>query len=152
MKKYLIFAIALVAGVLVCTSCKKDKKNEVEEPELKGTIYHYHGFSSTRDYSCEHDIYIAMEDNHKMTMKWVDIKLSKDAAPVTFYLYDGGWDEDGEGGFYIGCDATPQLPNGKVPADWESVDISGHCDATICDFDYHINGVTGAIFTGEIVK
>ena len=45
MKKYLIFAIALVAGVLVCTSCKKDK-NDPKEPELKGTIYHYHGISS----------------------------------------------------------------------------------------------------------
>lgn len=42
MKKYLIFAIALVAGVLVCTSCKKDKKNDPNNPDdiqLVGTMW-----------------------------------------------------------------------------------------------------------------
>lgn len=151
MKKYLIFAIALVAGVLVCTSCKKDK-NGADEPELKGTIYHYHGISSMAEYEYEHDIYIAMEDNHNMTMKWVDVKPSKDAEPVTFYLYNGRWEEDGGGGFYIGCDATPQLPNGKPYDAWQSFDVSGGCDATSCSFDYHVNGATMAIFDGQIVK
>lgn len=151
MKKTLFLAVALIASVLACTSCKKDK-NEAEEPALKGTVYHYHGTSSTREYNCEHDLYIAMEDNHNMTMKWVNVKPAADAAPVTLYLYNGRWDGDETNGFHIGCDGTPQLPNGKPYDAWQSFDVSGGCDATSCSFDYHINGSTMGIFDGQIVK
>ncbi len=148
MRKVLFLALALVASALVFTSCEKGN-----EPALQGKVYHYKGQSSVRNGdNYEHEVYLAMEDNGKLTIKLVGVKASADAEPVNLYLYDGGWDSDGEGGFYFGCDATPQLPNGKVPKDWETVDISGHCDETICDFDYHINGVTGAIFVGERVN
>ena len=149
MKKILFFAIALVAGVLACTSCKKDKD---KEPELKGTVYHYKGTSSTWEFSYEHDIYIAMEDNNKMTMKWENVKTSENAEPVTLYLYNGQWESNGADGFYIYCDALPQLPNGKPFDQWESFDVSGWCDAATCSFDYHIDGATMGIFDGVIVK
>ena len=55
MKKSLFLAFALVVGVLACTSCKKDK-NGADEPELKGTIYHYQGTSSMEEFSYEHDL------------------------------------------------------------------------------------------------
>ena len=151
MKKILFLAFALVVGVLACTSCKKDK-NDPDEPELKGKVYHYRGTSATREFSYEHDLYIAMEDNHNMTMKWVGVKVSKDAEPVNLYLYNGRWEGSEEEGFYIGCEGTPQLPNGKPFDTWEEFDVSGGCDATSCSFDYHINGSTMGIFDGERVE
>ena len=87
-----------------------------------------------------------------MTMKWVGVKTSEDAEPVTLYLYDGIWEDEGEGAYHIHCEALPQLPNGKPFEEWESFDIDGWCDATSCDFDYHINCTTGAIFVGKIVN
>lgn len=151
MKKYLIFAIALVAGVLACTSCKKDK-NGAEEPELKGTIYHYHGTSSMEEFSYEHDLYLGLEDNGNMTMKWEGVKASKDAEPVNLYMYNGQWESDGGTGFHFGFDGKPQLPNGKPFDQWDSFDVDGWGDATECSFDYHVNGATMAIFDGQIVK
>ncbi len=144
MKKSLFFAIALVASVLAFTSCEKN------EPELKGTVYHYRGISWA-DFQYEHDVYIGLEDNYKMTMKWVGVKTSADAEPVTLYLYDGIWEGDDEG-YHIHCDALPQLPDGKPFDKWESFDIDGWCDATSCSFDYHIDGSTMGIFDGEIVN
>lgn len=152
MKKILFFAVALAAGALAFTSCD-NKDNNGAEPALIGKVYHYRGTSDVRSgLSYEHDVFVALQDNGKMTMKWVGVKPSEDAEPVTFYLYNGEWEADGGGGYYIHCDGTPQLPNGKPFSQWESFDIDGGCDETNCDFDYHINGVTGAIFTGEIVK
>ena len=150
MKKYLFIAIALVASVLVCTSCKKDK-NDPDEPELKGKVYHYHGISYT-DIEFEHDVYIAMEDNNNMTMKWVGVKVTEDAEPVNLYLYNGRWEGNEEEGFHIHCDGTPQLPNGKPFDTWEEFDVDGGCDADECSFDYHINGSTMGIFYGERVE
>lgn len=147
MRKFLFFAFALVAGALAFTSCEKGN-----EPELKGTVYHYRGTSWVgEDNPYEHDVYIALEDNQKMTMKWVGVKTSADAEPVTLYLYDGIWEGDDEG-YHIHCDALPQLPDGKPFDKWESFDIDGWCDATSCSFDYHIDGSTMGIFDGEIVK
>ena len=149
MKKILFLALVLVAGIAAFTSCKKDKN----EPELKGTVYHYRGTSDFwSGLSFEHDVYVAMEDNHKMTMKWENVKTSEDAEPVTLYLYNGKWESDGGGGFYIHCDGKPQLPNGNPVDQWESFDVDGGCDETSCSFDYHVNGVTGAIFDGQRVK
>ena len=145
MKKSLFFALALVAGVLAFTSCEKN------EPELKGTVYHYRGISWA-DFEYEHDVYIALEDNHKMTMKWVGVKTSEDAEPVNLYLYDGIWEDNATEGYHIHCDALPQLPDGKPFDKWESFDIDGWCDATSCSFDYHIDGSTMGIFDGEIVN
>jgi len=150
MKKYLFFAFALACCALAFTSCKKDK-NEPEEPELKGTVYHYYGTSSTRDFYYEHDLYIALEDNHNMTMKWVGVKATEDAEPVTLYMYNGQWEGD-EGGYHINCEGKPQLPNGKPFDQWESFDVDGGCDTIGCSFDYHINGATMAIFDGVIVE
>ena len=145
MKKLFIFAFACVASVLAFTSCEKN------EPELKGTVYHYRGISWA-DFEYEHDVYIALEDNHKMTMKWVGVKTSEDAEPVNLYLYDGIWEGNATEGYHIHCDALPQLPDGKPFDKWESFDIDGWCDATSCSFDYHINGSTMGIFDGEIVN
>ena len=148
MKKILFFALALVAGALAFTSCEKNGN----EPELKGTVYHYRGTSYAGDLSYEHDVYIAMEDNHKLTMKWEGVKTSEKAEPVTLYLYNGEWEGNDSDGFHIHCDALPQLPNGKPFDQWESFDVAGRCTATMCSFDYHINGSTMGIFDGEIVK
>ena len=147
MKKILFFALALVAGVLAFTSCNPN------EPELVGTVYHYKGVSDVRNGSAyEHEVYIALDDkSHKMTMKWVGVKASDDAEPVTLYLYNGSYEKE-ENGYHIHCDGTPQLPDGKPFDKWESFDVDGWCDAEYCDFDYHINGTTGAIFSGQIVK
>ena len=148
MRKFLFFAIALVASAMAFTSCE----NNGIEPELIGTVYHYRGSSGIRDgFSYEHDIYIAFEDNGKMTMKWVGVKASENAKPATIYLYDGQW-MDEEGGYYFGCDATPLLPNGKPFSEWDTFDVSGRCNDTECILDYHINGVTNGAFYGEIVK
>ena len=151
MKKYLFFAFVLVASALVFTSCKKDK-NAPDEPELKGTVYHYHGTSSTRDFDYEHDLYIALEDNYNMTMKWVGVKATEDAEPVTLYMYNGQWESDGDTGFHIHCEAKPQLPDGTPFDAWDTFDVDGWCDPQTCSFDYHINGVTMAIFDGERVE
>ena len=148
MKKILFFAFALVAGALAFTSCEKNGN----EPELKGTVYHYRGTSYTGELSYEHDVYIAMEANHKLTMKWEGVKTSEKAEPVTLYLYNGEWEGNDSDGFHIHCDALPQLPNGKPFDQWESFDVDGGCSATMCSFDYHINGSTMGIFDGEIVK
>ncbi len=151
MKKILFFAFALVAGVMAFTSCDKKDGNT---PELTGTVYHYRGASSfmNSEYSCEHDVYIALdEQTNKATMKWEGIKVSENAEPATFYLYDGSFEKTEEG-FIFHFDATPQLPNGKPFDQWESVDVSGGTYETHLSFDYHINGVTGAIFDGELVK
>ena len=151
MKKYLFFALALACCALAFTSCKKDK-NAPEEPELKGTVYHYHGTSSTRDFDYEHDLYIALEDNYNMTMKWVGVKATEDAEPVTLYMYNGQWESDDDTGFHIHCEAKPQLPDGTPFDAWDTFDVDGWCDPQTCSFDYHINGVTMAIFDGQIVE
>ena len=146
MRKYLFFALALTVSALVLISCEKGN-----EPELKGTVYHYRGISYA-DFEYEHDVYISIEANHKMTMKWEGVKVSEDAEPVTLYLYNGIWEDEGEGAYHIHCDATPQLPNGKPFKEWEEFDVDGWCDATMCSFDYHINGATMGIFDGQIVN
>ena len=86
-----------------------------------------------------------------MTMKWVGVKTSETAEPVTLYLTNGVWEGD-DGSYNIHCDGKPQLPNGKPFDQWESFDVDGGCDATSCSFDYHINGSTMGIFDGEIVN
>lgn len=147
MKKFLFLAIALVAGALAFTSCEKN-----QEPELIGKVYHYRGVSDVWDGTpYEHDVYIALADNHNLTIKLVNIKPSDDAAPVTLYLCNGRWEGE-DGGYHIHYDGTPQLPNGKPFSQWELFDIDGWCDEAACDFDYHINGSTMAIFSGEIVN
>jgi hypothetical protein len=146
MRKYLFLAIALVVGVLAFTSCEKGN-----EPELKGKVYHYHGISYT-DIEFEHDVYISIEDNQKMTMKWVGVKVKEDAEPVNLYLYNGVWEQEDESGYHIHCDATPQLPDGTPFKEWEEFDIDGWCGGEHCSFDYHINGTTMGIFDGDIVK
>ena len=145
MKKFLFFALALVASVLAFTSC-----NPANEPELKGKVYHYHGISYT-EFEFEHDVYISIEENNKMTMKWVGVKTSETAEPVTLYLTNGVWEGE-DGGYHIHCDALPQLPDGKPFDEWESFDIDGWCGEETCSFDYHINGSTMGIFDGEIVN
>ncbi len=150
MRKYLFLAIALVASALVFTSCEKGN-----EPALQGKVYHYKGMSDVRHGEAyEHEVFIAMEDNGKLTIKLVGVKSSADAEPVNLYLYNGTWyvEEYEEHNFHISCDVTPQLPSGKAPKDWESVAIDGWCNENMCDFDYHINGTTGAIFTGDRVN
>lgn len=144
--KKLFFALTLVAGVLAFTSCEKGN-----EPELKGKVYHYHGISHA-EFEYEHDVYISIEDNGKMTMKWVGVKATKDAEPVTLYLYNGEWEGNEQEGYHIHCDALPQLPDGKPFKEWESFDIDGWCSEETCSFDYHINGGTMGIFDGERVK
>lgn len=146
MKKILFFAFALVASALAFTSC-----NPANAPELKGKVYHYRG-TSYADFEYEHDVYVAFEDNHKLTMKWEGVKVTEDAEPVTLYLYNGEWESEGEGAYHIHCDALPQLPDGKPFDKWESFDIDGGCDAERCSFDYHINGSTMGIFDGVIVN
>ena len=143
MRKVLFFALAVLA--LAFTAC-----NPANEPELKGTVYHYRGTSYT-EFAFDHDVYIALESNHKMTMKWVGFKTSETAEPVTLYLTNGVWEGD-DGGYHIHCDGKPQLPDGKPFDQWESFDVDGGCDATSCSFDYHINGSTMGIFDGEIVN
>ena len=148
MRKILFFAMMLVAGVMAFTGCKKDKD---KEPELKGTVYHYRGTSYV-DFEYEHDLYIALEDNHKMTMKWEGVKVTKDAEPVTLYLYNGEWEGDVKNGYGFHLEGKPQLPDGKPFDKWETFDIDGGCDATMCSFDYHVDGGTMGIFEGKIVK
>ena len=146
MRKILFFAFALVASALVFTSC-----NPANAPELKGKVYHYRG-TSYADFEYEHDVYVAFEDNHKLTMKWEGVKVTEDAEPVTLYLYNGEWEGNEQEGYHIHCDALPQLPNGKPFDKWESFDIDGWCDAEMCSFDYHIDGSTMGIFDGVIVN
>lgn len=97
----------------------------------KGKVYHYHGISYT-EFEFEHDVYISIEDNHKMTMKWVGVKVKEDAEPVTLYLYDGTWEQEDESGYHIHCDATPQLPDGSPLKEWEEFDIDGWCGEESC--------------------
>lgn len=146
MKKILFFAFAFAASVLVFTACEKGN-----EPELIGTVYHYHGISSSQDLRYEHDLYLAMEDNGNLTMKWVGVKTSEDAEPVNLYMYNGNWEGD-ENGFHFHFEGKPQLPGGKYFDEWDTFDVDGWGDKSSCSFDYHINGATMAIFDGQIVE
>ncbi len=86
MRKILFFAFALVAGVMVFTSCdKKDGNN----PELTGTVYHYDATLTLNDMAATQysfQLYFTVNDNNEVAMRWENVKYEG----KTFDLYYTG--------------------------------------------------------------
>lgn len=84
MKKFLFFAFALVASVMVFTSC--DKKNE---PEPEGKVYHYDATLTLNDMDATQysfQLYFTVNDNNEVAMRWENVKYEG----KTFDLYYTG--------------------------------------------------------------
>ena len=95
MKKFFIFAIALVAGALAFTSC--DKGNE---PEIVGKVYHYDASLSLNDAvgtTYDFQLYFTRNDNNKVSMKWENLKYDG----KTYDLYYTGKCEKVEDEVYM---------------------------------------------------
>ena len=86
MKKILFLALALVVGVMAFTSCNKKDGNE---PELKGTVYHYDATLTLNDMAATQysfQLYFTVNDNNEVAMRWENVKYEG----KTFDLYYTG--------------------------------------------------------------
>lgn len=88
MKKFLFFAFVLVASVLACTSCKKDKN----EPEDKDAVV----FNATGElrgvmfdiYNTEQEAVITLHPKtNTIDVKFVQVSISDGETPKDIYIY-----------------------------------------------------------------